>query len=274
MPVRAGSVALLVLLAAPAARPLDFEDPASIVAMMCGSVAGPTGEFPHPVDETCERDVVSTTVSGNTKARAAIAFEPPTATAFTDCAECPFAVTTRSSARLSFQLTVAALAAPPAPVTQVPVRVAAQGIAEVSLLGMLAAASTYVSTTERIPFSNWDVFGALALTRNAPNGGTNELEVSYDVVETIDLTPGSVYFADVVAGCNDSLSGSWVCSADATASFVLDQAAFDERMGAGTFALAEFFVVQTSLVPEPSAHGLASAALGALAGACRLRPRR
>ena len=65
--------------------------------------------------------------------------------------------------------------------------------------------------------------------------------------------------------------GTWACDGHVAASFVLDQAAFDERMGANTFGLSQYFAVRESpnLVPEPDATQVGAVSLAALAALAR-----
>jgi hypothetical protein len=272
----AGAAALAVLLAAAgAARAIALADAVSIVSMACVSVDGPTGTFPEPVEYTCAGQSVNGSAMGTSQALASTDFDTDTVRVYTDCAGCPSEVSTRSASRISYQLVVARLADPPTAVALVPVRIDTAGTADVSELGMLSSAGTYVSSTQQVIFTQADVFGVTALTYSAGGAFSPRLDDSYMQSETLDLAPDHVYFVNVSAGCNNSRSASWVCSADAQASFVLDQAAFDAHMGASSFDLSQYFGVQSSpnLVPEPSASLLGLTAVGALGGLAQRRPR-
>jgi hypothetical protein len=138
----------------------------------------------------------------------------------------------------------------------------------VSELGMLAGGGTFVSSTDSTIFSNADVFAHSMITTS--QAGPTVLADGYDIVQTIDLVPDHVYFANVYAGCNISRLGTWACDGHATASFHLDQATFDERNGGNSFDLAQYFAVQQSPnLPEPGPTLLGVTALGAIGGCTR-----
>jgi hypothetical protein len=253
------------------ARAVPLDDAVSIVSMACASVDGPTGTFAEPVEYRCSGQSVTSNAMGTTEALEATDFATDSVRVSSDCTACPIETSTRSASRISSELVIARLADPPVAVGSVPVRIDTAGTAEVSELGMLAGAGTYVSSTQQLIFTQADVFGVTALTYSAGGGFSPRLDDSYTQSETLDLAPGHVYFVNVSSGCNNSRSGSWVCSADAQASFVFDQAAFDARMGASSFALSQYFGLQSSpnLAPEPSAALLDLVAIGVLAGLAR-----
>jgi hypothetical protein len=154
----------------------------------------------------------------------------------------------------------------------VPVSLSTAGHLTVSpLAGLRARSGTYVSTIEAV-LTKTDVFAHTAGTDLVGSAG---LVADYDIVQMLDLAPGRVYFVYLYASCNFTLKGTWACNGHATASFHLDQAKFDERMGANSFDLSQYYVVQQSpnIVPEPGAALLGLGALGALVGCARQRQR-
>jgi len=266
-------IAALAMLALPAAaRAVVLEDAVSITQLLCVSEDATSPPINEAVDYSCLGLPYPGDGSSTSGANASSKFGPaPAVSAHADCADAQGETSTWSSSRVSYELAIAQIATPPHTIGNVPVVISTMGSAVVSTLGMLGAGSTYVSSTKMVIFSNADVFQALAITR--PQNASFILTDSYDRTETIDLTPDHVYFVDIAAGCNNSLSGTWACDADASVSFQLDQATFDVRQGANTFQLSQFFRVQqsASLVPEPGPGLLGMTAILGLAASRRRR---
>lgn len=268
IPALAGLAMLLHASAAPAVL---LADASSITSLLCVSVMEPIGPIAAPVDYSCDRLwFASGDRSGPSRAFASTGFgDPLMVSVHTECTDAPFQISTSASSRIKYQLAVAQIATPPAIVSFVPVTLSTAGRVAVSpLAGLLAAGGTYVSSTESTIFTSADVF-AHTMRTTSPAVEVDD----YDIVQTIDLQPDQVYFANVYVGCNFSLAGSWACDGQASVGFQLDQAAFDVRMGGNSFDLSQYFVLQRSpnLVPEPAPVSLALCALGALAGCARTR---
>ncbi len=263
-----------LLLGTGAARAVLLSDATSITSLMCVSVMEPIDPIAAPVDYSCDRlwFYPIGNLSGASRADASTGFgDPLTVSVHAENSDSPQPISTNAASRIKFQLAVAQLATPPVNVNAVPVSISTAGTVTVApLAGLVAGGGTFVSSTENNPFSNADVF-AHTMRTNSPFALTD----GYDIVQTIDLTPDHVYFGNVHAGCNFTLKGLWACNGDATVSFHLDQAAFDDRMGGNSFDLSQYFAVQESpnLVPEPAAALLGLSALVALAGCVRARPR-
>jgi len=271
IPALAWLAGLALLLWTGASRAVLLGDASSITSLMCVSVIEPITPIAAPVDYSCDRLwFAPVNQSGPSRAFASTGFgDPLTVSVHTECTDAPHEVSTSASSRIKSQLAVAQFATPPLNVSVVPVSMSTAGNVAVSpLAGLLAAGGTYVSSTESTIFTSADVF-AHTMRTTSPS----VLADDYDIVQTLDLSPDHVYFVNVYAGCNFSLKGTWACDGHATASFHLDQAKFDERMGGNSFELAQYFAVQQSpnLVPEPAAALLRLSALGALAGCARAR---
>ncbi|RIK99314.1 MAG: hypothetical protein DCC71_20460 [Proteobacteria bacterium] len=254
-----------------AADGIVLGDALSRIDTMCMSTQGPMGDFPEDGFWSCEEHPATPSESGTTRATASASFGDLLLTAVsTDCVSCPFAPSTRSASRISFELAVATSGSPPQPLQDVPVRITTEGEVGVAPLGLLAAGGTYLSSTLQTTFTNADVFAHTMKTVSP-----TVLADDYAITETVDLFPDEVYFGNVYVGCNQnsSIPGDWACSGHASVQFALDQAAFDARMGAQSFDLSQFFAIQRSpnLVPEPSSALLDSCALGLLVLSQRAR---
>lgn len=252
-------------LAMPAAGQLALEEALNLVDLFCN---GETvqGSFPYPGSYACQEAVTSPSQSGTLYGDASSSFEDTLfVSANTECVSCPFPASGRASSRISFRIRVARRAEPPQPVSSVPVRITTEGAVGVSNLGFLGGGGTYLSSTLQTIFTSGDVF-AHTMQTNPPSGFRPSDD--YAFVETVQLFPDWTYFGNVYVGCNQNASatGSWECGAHASASFALDQAAFDASRGEQTFELAQFFALERSpnLVPEPSETLLALFALGAI----------
>jgi hypothetical protein len=264
-PALAPLAGLALLLAPSASWAVLLADASSIVSLACVSVIEPIDPIAAPVDYSCDRLWFAPgNQSGPSRASASTGFgDPLTVSVHAECADAPFQISTNAASRIKSQLAVAQIATPPAHVDFVPVSMSTAGNVTVSpLAGLLAAGGTYVSSTESLIFTNADVF-AHTMRTNSPSFVLSD---DYDIVQTLDLRPDHVYFVNVSAGCNFSLAGTWACDGHATATFHLDQAAFDARMGGNSFDLSQFFVVQRSpnLAPEPGPALLGLAAVGAV----------
>jgi len=250
-------------------------DALSRIDIMCMSVQGTAGSFAQPMTDSCEEHPSNGSSSGTTRATLSAEFGDLLMTSVsTDCVSCPFAPSTRSSSRISFELAVVQHASPPHPLTKVPVRITAEGAVGVSQLGFIAGGGTYLSSTLQTIFTNADVFAHTMLTFS--QGGVGPfLSDDYAITDTLDLIPEQVYFGNTYVGCNQNSSapGDWACSGHSSVSFVLDQAAFDATMGGQTFDLSQYVSIERSpnLVPEPPAQALGAASLGAIALAARGR---
>lgn len=254
------------------ARAIVLDDALSIAGLICVSVIETIDPIAAPVDYSCDRlwfwpigDQ-----SGPSRAFASTGFGAQrSASVRTENTGSPQVVTTTASSRVKYQLAVEQFATPPVNVNEVPISLSTAGNVVVSELGMGASAGAYVSSTDPVAIATSDVFARSAQT--TPQFMPVVLADSYDIVETLDLTVDHIYFVNVSAGCTASRKGTWACDGRATASFVLDQAAFDERMGASTFGLSQYFAVRESpnLVPEPDATQIGVAALVALAALTR-----
>ncbi len=250
-----------------------LDDASSRIFLLCNSAQAASGDFPEAVDFSCEGHPTSQTTEGTTRASLSSSFESLLFTSVsTECVGCPFAASTISSSRISFELAVVQQAAPPHPVATVPVRITTEGAVGVSRLGLLAGGGSYLSSTLQTIFTQADVFAHTM--RTLPMSGP-VLSDDYAITDTIDLLPDQAYFGNVFVGCNQnsSVPGDWACSGHASVSFALDQEAFDARQGANTFDLAQYVSIQRSanLVPEPTAIGLGGAAFAVLALSMRVR---
>jgi len=265
---------LALLLCADASSAALLDDATSITSLMCVSVAEPLVPIAAPVDYSCDRlwfwpigDQ-----SGPSRAFASTGFGAQrSALVRTENTGSPQVVMTTASSRVKYQLAVEQFATPPVSVNEVPISLSTAGNVVVSELGMGASAGAYVSSTDPVAIATSDVFARSAQT--TPQFMPVVLADSYDIVETLNLTVDHIYFVNVSAGCTASRKGTWACDGQANASFVLDQTSFDERMGANTFVLSQYFAVRESpnLVPEPGTALLGLTALGALAGSARKR---
>lgn len=268
-----GFAGLALLLCADASDAVPLEDATSITSLTCVSVAEPLVPVAAPVDYSCDRlwFYPNGNKSGPSRAFASTGFgDPLTVSVHAECTDAPFQIGTSASSRIKAQLAVARIATPPVNVNAVPVSISTAGRVAVSpLAGLRAAGGTFVSSTESTGFTNADVFAHTMITN--PQFGTWVMTDEYDIVQTIDLSPDHVYFVNVYAGCNFSLSGTWACDGDATASFRLDQAAFNARMGVNSFDLSQYFAVQQSpnVVPEPGAALLGLIAMAPLVAMMR-----
>jgi hypothetical protein len=272
IPALAWLAGLAPLLWTDAPRAVLLDDASSIMSLMCVSVMEPIDPIAAPVDYSCDRlwFYPIGNLSGPSRASVSTGFSDPlTVSVHTESVDSPQPISTSGASRIKYQLAVAQIAAPPVNVNAVPVSMSTAGSVAVSPLpGLVAGGGTYVSSTESTIFTIADVFAHTMRTTSPA-----VLADDYDIVQTLDLTPDHVYFANLYAGCNFTLKGTWACNGNATMSFQLDQAAFDARMGGNSFDLSQYFAVQTSpnLVPEPAAALLGLGALGALAGCAHAR---
>jgi hypothetical protein len=261
---------IAALTPANAARAIVLDDALSLVALTCVSVREPIDPIAAPVEYSCDGlwfwPIGSQ--SGPSRAFGSTEFGAQQSVSVrTENTGSPQEVSTYASSRVKYQLAVEQFATPPVNVDAVPIALSTAGNVVVSELGIGAAAGTYVSSTDTVSFASSDVF-----THNAQSNRQfmpAVLADSYDIVETLDLAPGHVYFVNISAGCSTSRKGTWACDGHTTASFVLDQLAFDERMGVNSFGLSQYFALRESpnLVPEPDAAPLGMVALAAVA--CR-----
>ncbi len=195
-----------------------------------------------------------------------------------------------SSAHLTYEVRLVALAAAPATLASVPVTVAVRGEvkrdaqrAGVATDGF-AYGSAFVTMRSRpdLPWANGDVLNERAVRAQR----SDQDRPDFDKTVAISLIPGRTDFVDLVAGCKaqggyltvESVSSRTSCSAEADPVFALDQTALDMRLGPASFALASFYGFEfsagvTSPVPAPATAGMLVAGLAWLAASARRRQR-
>lgn len=192
-----------------------------------------------------------------------------------------------ATARLTYEMRIATIAAPPETLSTIPVQVSILG--EISRLESFAgnsvsptaeaSASVYIRSDPNILLVAADVLQESAIQgqfANRPN---------FDKIVKLSLFPNHTYIIDVLASCklNDAgfvktqVASSGSCSAFADPAFALDQATLDARLGPNTFSLASAYQFEfspgVSAVPEPGSAWLCLAGLPILA-AVRRRSRR
>lgn len=172
-----------------------------------------------------------------------------------------------ASARLTYEMRISTIAAPPQTLTAIPVQVSILG--EVSRLESFdgnsvsptatASASVYIRSDPNIP-----LVGADVLQESAIQGQVGS-RPNFNKIVQLSLFPDHTYVIDVLASCRLNAGGfvktqvasSGSCSAFADPAFTLDQATLDARLGPNTFSLASNYQFEfspnVSAVPEPSA---------------------
>ncbi len=191
----------------------------------------------------------------------------------------------QASAQLTYEMRLGSIAAPPANLTFIPVKVSVIGtVARSETFQGLASnptstgsASVFIRSDPSLVLTNADVLKEQAFQGQAAT------TPNFDKIVGISLIPGHVYTVDLLAGCSVS-DGGFVkvqfssesgCSALADPKFELDQEKLDQQLGAGSFSLASFYRFEysqgVSPVPEP---GTAGALMIGLAGLALVRWRR
>lgn len=244
----------------------------SRTSLTCVSVPELLDPIAEPVDYSCDREWLAVGASGPSRASASTGFgDPLTVSVHTECADAPHQVSTYAASGIDSQFAVTQIATPPAHVSAVPMSVAAAGNTAVSPLpGLYATSGVYASSIQAGPSYNNLFFHQEGTTSPA-----QVLSDDWNIVQTFDVSPNHVNFMTLFATCKFTLAGTWACDGHATASLHLDQAKFDQRMGANSFELSQYYVVRQSpnIVPEPGAALLGLGALGALAGCNHQRAR-
>lgn len=266
------SVATLLCIAAESAEAVALSDAVSRIFLRCYATDVPVAEYVGAVAGSCNEAVMHLDEEGVARGDVSTAVGSlPSISVSTECVECPVRTQIQSSGQFSFQLAIVQNATPPTPLSAVPIRISTEGEAAVTILGLRANASTHLSETLAQLFSTTALFNARAYT--AIPLQPQVLSDGYSIAETRDLIPEHIYFGALVADCTNDLIGGWQCGASANASFVLDQEAFDTRMGANTFDLSQYVSLEQSpnLVPEPTLTVLGATALAVLAATARAR---
>ena len=165
-----------------------------------------------------------------------------------------FNLNLQESALVNFEMRVRETRPPDNSVSAVPIRFTA--FASVAVNGPGVGASAYVRASSSSGSATaGDLFEALASTLLIDGPDWRPSDV-VDITESVNILIGQINFMTVAAGCrlkrDDDPDGSVECfPSQADVSFDFDQAAFDERMGEATFALAEHYSIELSpgLVP-------------------------
>jgi hypothetical protein len=162
-------------------------------------------------------------------------------------------------------------APPPTGVATIPIILRSAG--ETRLDSTFLASSAFVRSTLAAPD------GSVLVDVSASDGG------GFRIARSVPMEVGALHRFEIMASCTSAAGRHpYVaqpvlgndCGAVVDPRFELDQAAFDEAMGAASFALADFFAVDLSAnilaaVPEPGPLGLLAAGLAGLAARARAR---
>lgn len=187
-----------------------------------------------------------------------------------------------ASARLTYEVRLTPVMAPPADLDFVPVKVAVFGEVKrsetfqgsTSNPTSVGAASVFINSDPNNPFFNADVLKEQAIQN--PNNPPGDMP-NFDKIVAISLIPDHTYTVDVVAGCRINGGGSVKvqfssdsgCSALADPTFSLDQEKLDQQLGSSSFSLSEFYRFEYSAgvspVPEPETAGVFLVGLAGLA---------
>ncbi|MEJ2644577.1 MAG: hypothetical protein P8180_06530 [Gammaproteobacteria bacterium] len=182
---------------------------------------------------------------------------------------------------MQYYMQVVPLTAPPTAPATIPVIFSAQGGISISggpyasLSSATASAAVVNATGTPLAFPT-DAFSV-----NAQYPASGEASAGFDQTTTLDLLPSpDLYRINLVSACQahavvpvdpnttTPVTVSANCSSHVDPAFAFDQGAFDAQMGAGTFALANYYKLELSpnLVPLPSSLPLMGTGVALLAG--------